>query len=87
MWKIVKVFYIMPCSGLITVLPLLEDIRDDADFYESCGWILAVNRYRPTPSLFFTREQINYILKRIYDPITTDYMKLIALSIQTGIEL
>ncbi|MGA7978183.1 MAG: hypothetical protein WB975_13185, partial [Nitrososphaeraceae archaeon] len=34
----------MPCSGLITVLPLLEDIRHDADFYESCGWILAVNR-------------------------------------------
>jgi len=38
-------------------------------------------------SLFFTRQQINYFLNRIYDPITTDYMKLIALSIQTGIEL
>ena len=42
---------------------------------------------RPILSLFFTRQQINYFLKRIYDPITTDYMKLIALSIQTGIEL
>src|SRR4029079_7630043 len=38
-------------------------------------------------SLFFTRQQINYFLNRIYDPITTDYMKLVALPIQTGIEL
>ena len=50
MWKIVKVFYIMPCSGLITVLPLLEDIRDDADFYEAAdgSWQLIVQAYSIT---------------------------------------